>query len=329
MRDIAVLRQIIRQESPSKIDLGTVISCDIRGTHNVAVRLSGGRVCTRTFTCLDDLNVGDEVVVVRTAGRDQVVVVAKVLSKYESSLSKRGILAPPTNLAVLPIPGAIKVSWDDYPGEDLCWQVRHNDSAADAGATDALVTGGSHYFYNVVDENTDTGDPVARYFRVRAIRWLSDNNVMYSAWSAWLNTTSVTFDGRYRTETELQSVANAEGASFIGIEDVGGYYDAVEVEAALQELGGAADFPAPGNLANIVVDDGTDWQSVAMAGDASVVAAGTLTVDGLQGRDVSAGAPADTQALVWNNGASQWEPQNQAGGGGNVQMPIAFSWGGY
>ena len=236
--NIGTLRRIIRQESPSRLELGTVVAADPRGTRLVAVRLSGGKVCSRARTCLDNLNIGDRVLVARLEGEAHIVVLSKIESEYGSNLGQRSVLAPPANLAVLAIPGAIKVSWDDYPGEDLCWEVRHNSSAADAGATDALVTGGSHYFYNVVDENTDTGDPVVRYFRVRAIRWISDNNVMYSAWSAWVNTTSVTFDGRYRTETELASVANALGASLIGIEDTGAHYVGTDVEAALQEIAG-------------------------------------------------------------------------------------------
>lgn len=50
-------------------------------------------------------------------------------------------------------------------------------------------------------------------------------------------------------------------------------------------------------------------------GDVSVSSnGGSWTVDGLQGRAVSATAPTNGYALVWNSTTSQWEPQAQAAG---------------
>ena len=43
---------------------------------------------------------------------------------------------------------------------------------------------------------------------------------------------------------------------------------------------------------------------------------GSWTVEGLQGRAVSATAPTNGYALVWNSTTSEWEPQAQSGGGG-------------
>lgn len=49
----------------------------------------------------------------------------------------------------------------------------------------------------------------------------------------------------------------------------------------------------------------------------------------LQGRNVASTAPTDTYALVWNDGAAQWEPQAQAGGGGTFlshsDTPASYS----
>lgn len=59
--------------------------------------------------------------------------------------------------------------------------------------------------------------------------------------------------------------------------------------------------------------------SVNWAGTVGGDLSGTLpnpTVDGLQGRAVAATAPTNGQALVWNSTTSEWEPQNQSGGGG-------------
>lgn len=50
-------------------------------------------------------------------------------------------------------------------------------------------------------------------------------------------------------------------------------------------------------------------------GDVEVSSNGaSWTVEGLQGRAVSATAPTNGQALVWNASTSRWEPQAQAGG---------------
>lgn len=46
-----------------------------------------------------------------------------------------------------------------------------------------------------------------------------------------------TFDTRYTQIADLASIANGEGASTVGIEDVGGYYTGDDVESALQQLG--------------------------------------------------------------------------------------------
>ena len=48
----------------------------------------------------------------------------------------------------------------------------------------------------------------------------------------------------------------------------------------------------------------------------------------IQGRNVSANAPADTQALIWNAGLNQWIPTNQTGGGGGASfgyVAVGFS----
>jgi len=120
-----------------------------------------------------------------------VLVVSKIVGEYESNLSHSGILAPPNNFTVTGVPAAILACWDTYPGEDLCWQVQYNTSAAEDGSeTTALATRGSYYIYPVVDDEADSGAAETLYFRVRAVRWISDNNVMYSAWSAWTEGTS-------------------------------------------------------------------------------------------------------------------------------------------
>jgi len=67
--NIDLLRQVIRQEAPSALVLGTVVSADPRGTHDLAVRLSGGRVCRRAGACVTGLQPGDQVLVAKTKDR--------------------------------------------------------------------------------------------------------------------------------------------------------------------------------------------------------------------------------------------------------------------
>lgn len=237
------LHRMMREEAPFTLHFGKVVGSNNRGLHNVVVRGSGGRVWTRTYNCVSEpLEAGDEVVVLRAQNRERVIVLAKVLSPYSSDLSRHGVLAPPNNLTAQAMPGGIILQWDAYPGSfggALCYEVQHNSSTTDPGSN-ALVTRGSYYLYHIIDENTDAGTPVQRFFRVRSVRWIGPNNVMYSGWSAWTETTTVTWDGRYRTETELASVANAEGASMIGIEDADDHYTSTDVEGALAEIGSGA-----------------------------------------------------------------------------------------
>ena len=50
------------------------------------------------------------------------------------------------------------------------------------------------------------------------------------------SSTNTNHDGRYYTESEIGSVANAKGASLVGIEDAGGHLAATDVEAAIAEI---------------------------------------------------------------------------------------------
>ena len=54
--------------------------------------------------------------------------------------------------------------------------------------------------------------------------------------------------------------------------------------------------------------------------DLAGVLADAQNADRLQGRDVAAGAPADGEALVWDNVASEWAPGSVGAGDGNRQL---------
>lgn len=275
--DVNTIRQMIRNESPARLEVGKVTTSDMRGTRLVSVRLSGGSVCTRANSCVDGLEVGDDVIVAHMEARDRVMVIAKIKNPYESDLSRSAMICPPDNLTVTGVPGAIHVQWDTYPALDVCWEVEYNTAAQESGATDAIVTKGSYYLYPVVDADADTGAPVTRYFRVRAVRWLGDNNVMYSGWSDWTAGTSVTWDGRYYTEDELSSTDcdGDHGASLIWICDADGHFTSnpslpagtTTVEDALEQL--AESIAASGAP--------TDAQYVVMAVNGDLTAERVLT----------------------------------------------------
>ncbi len=325
MMNVRALRQFIREESPSRMELGTVVATDTGQIRNVSIRLSGGRVTSRALLTYDGLEVGDKVIVVYIEGLNHIVVIATVLSEYETSSSTMGLLAPPANFTVSGAVRGVMATWDVYPGESLSYIIeRAPDSGGDpdtGNVTTALVSRGSMYLY-VTTANANHASETW-HMRARALRWIGNSNIMYSAWSAWSSAASLVMDGRYRTETELSSVSDSEGASLIGIEDDGDYFDGTDVEAALQELGeggGSTVTSATAEAEVLVADAALDWQPQSVSNDATVDATGDFTIVGIRSRQVSSVAPADGQVYVWNAGAGQWEPSTISGSGGGVAV---------
>jgi len=208
--NIQTVREIIRQESPSRIMDGTVISSDPRGTRTATVRETGGHVHSRVYTCTEDIGVGDKVILARLEGLDRLVVLGKIASSQGSSLSNKGVLAPPANFSVLAYPAMVYAQWDTYPGEDLSWEIQY--SLAGSPYTDAaqvLVSRGSYYLYPC-----DPGTTV--YMRARAIRWLGDNNLQYSAWSGWSSTSAA----EYEVPNLIIDLTNKSGGARVATEVV-------------------------------------------------------------------------------------------------------------
>ncbi len=86
-----------------------------------------------------------------------------------------------------------------------------------------------------------------------------------------------------------------------------------------------------GYLANVTADVQGQLNGKA-AGSHSHSAAGdvsgdleSLTVTKIEGREVSAAAPSDGQALVWNAGGNTWQPGNVAGGGMTASQLTDFA----
>jgi filamentous hemagglutinin len=118
----------------------------------------------------------------------------------------------------------------------------------------------------------------------------------------------------------LAGTANGEGASQIGLEDVGTYYTGTDVEAALQEVGASlGTIPANANdLADVDttgVADGNLLQYVA-SNSAFEVATPATVVGGAAIGDLSnvdgAATPTNGQVLKYNTSTSLWAPANDA-----------------
>jgi len=200
--NIQDIRKLIREESPTHIMAATVISADVRGTRTAMVRQTGGRVHTRVYTCTEDLDVGDQVVIARLAGIDKLIVLGKVLSGQGSALSHYGILAPPNNFSVLAAPALVYAQWDTYPGADLSWEIQYslNGPSAYSDAAQVLVSRGSYYQYPVTP-----GTEVS--MRGRGVRWLGDNNLMYSGWTGWTTIAA----GDYEVPNLIITLTNLSG----------------------------------------------------------------------------------------------------------------------
>jgi hypothetical protein len=77
-----------------------------------------------------------------------------------------------------------------------------------------------------------------------------------------------------------------------------------------------------GNSGKVLTTDGTTLFFGSLGGDISGPAT-SASVTQIQGRPVSAAAPASGQALAWNAITSRWEPQTVAGGGGGSGATMA------
>ena len=112
----------------------------------------------------------------------------------------------------------------------------------------------------------------------------------------------------------LAGTANGEGASQIGIEDVGTYYTGTDVEAALQEIGASLG-TIPTSINNLTdvntagVANGSLLRYNSTSSDFEITdAAGVVGAENLNTlANVNAPTPTDGYVLTWVNSASEWQ----------------------
>lgn len=179
-------QQQVRNASPYVIEEATIVSYDPRDPRSLAIRTSGGRVIRNCTGATGGLSSGVNVLVVINRFGSGAVVIGTI-QDAQTVASAGGVvqsLNPPANLAVVAGVRFLAAQWDFYPGNNsVCYQVQHNAAAAEDGSeVSALVTKGSQFVYACATGTT-------RYFRVRALQYLSASNMMYSAWSSWVSGT--------------------------------------------------------------------------------------------------------------------------------------------
>lgn len=262
------------EQLPFQIDIGHVTGVNSSTGDPLSVRGSGGRVYTRIISCIGRLDVGVEVVLTKVLRHDKWIIIGRVQDGYSGGTSTNSaVLAPPSSLTAFASPGVTVVEWETYPGDStISYDVQ---SAPDDGGdpdtdniTSELVTRGSY----LVHENSAAEETV--HFRVRALRWIGENNLTYSGWSGWLEVTSETVAHDLLGPRHNHTVSDAE--------------------------------PTPGLM--MVGNDSNDWQSRDLSQDATVDGVGAVTIEGLQGRPMAATEPANSQVVMWSGANSQWQP---------------------
>jgi hypothetical protein len=292
--DINVIRQLIRNELPYRIDMAVVTGVDQRDSRHCSIRLSGGTSVRNVVSMADALRPGMEVVVLFRQGIERPVVIGAMKdSAAQSSSSSTNSITPPANVIARGYVKGVLVQWDFYPGNiGVCYQVQYNTAAQESGTTDILTTMGSYYLHSGAFGET-------WYFRVRSLVWLGDNNVGFSSWSEWVNAAVTNVDDRYYTETELGAITNPSGASRIGILDTGGLFTATTVEGALQEAGaGIAGFHSPLTLD---ADAATILDLVGQQLGLDAQVAGTVLAGPLSGAS-------DEPTFKLTSNLGRWEP---------------------
>jgi hypothetical protein len=119
-----------------------------------------------------------------------------------------------------------------------------------------------------------------------------------------------------KTGTTLPTTCSV-GETFLKTDAAAGRNLYVCTQANTWTVQGAPD--PTGNADKVLSNDGATTAWRAMGGDVTG-RPDALSVARVQGRAFSSALPLNGQALVWNAGALQWQPQNVSGAGGGASM---------
>jgi hypothetical protein len=244
-----------RQRTPegnSNILVGEVVSY-IPGSGRVVARVTGlaGKTIKDVVVAEKvDLQQGHRILLAQIQDGGWVAV-CRVLDMDEYGLAVSEMLAekelhPPTNLTVTGVTSFVMATWDCWAGNAVCWEVQHNTTATETGAS-TRYTYGAYFLY-------PSATAVTRHIRVRAVRYdPSRYTAYYSRWSAWSSATS--------------TVATPAWENCIIVAKSGGDYTTVAGGIGAWAAGYDMVMVMPGNYAeNITISD-DDLELFSFAGD--------------------------------------------------------------
>lgn len=182
-------------EGLPQLTIGEIINVHPGGTY-VTMRVGIGSTRTvRDVIVADGLELagGDHVLAAHVGDSPRWVIITRVLDTDAVGLNIGNSLGenqlnPPNNFSVDGGVGLVIASWEGWPGNTVCWQVQHNSSATETGAS-TFYTRGSYFLYPSVSI-------VTHYARVRAVRYnVGTGQAFYSRWSSWDSATSYAATG--------------------------------------------------------------------------------------------------------------------------------------
>jgi hypothetical protein len=178
VRDARAVRQIAEDQTQRVIDHGIVRA--VRGQYIDVVLDGSGKQLRQVILAknITTVNVGWWVTVVRHPRTNRWQAIAAYEDADSGSVTEVDELPTPADATATGKPYVVEFSWSGSFQDVATYEVQHNSSASETGAT-TIKYEGSNFLYWCVAGTT-------RYFRVRAV----SSTFVRSAWSDWVNDTS-------------------------------------------------------------------------------------------------------------------------------------------
>lgn len=185
------LLRLIRSQIPLVTEMATV-TANVYGSPEMTVRLSGGKSQQVLKSSLAaDMMPGEQCLMIRTPTHNRWTALCPVDTAAGGTVKPNpyqgDVFTSPVNFTVVGGGGYIAATWDSRPEVDLFFEVRTDDAGSGDG-TEAMLTRGSMFYLELAVGST-------KYVRVRAMRWINDNDIMFSGWTDWTAGTSLALGG--------------------------------------------------------------------------------------------------------------------------------------